>query len=187
MSTYLVMPSREQFDCTTPGEHAVGLSWKPGNRRCLVVHVKDAILPVKGITDCVNKLLKCGDILRIDFTSLCQSRKRHFTIVYFDSRSAQRGLVSLQKTVFVKAMVRDVPLPKLHGDTVAIPVGLAQSLFNSELVTGVLDIIFEHMARFGDVSTIELHHSGRFAEITYYDPRAILSIPFIDFTKQRSH
>jgi hypothetical protein len=168
------------------GPGSLGITWKPGNRRGLVVFVKEGILPMRGITDCVNKLMNCGDVLRIDFTSLFRARKRSFTVIYYDMRAAQHGLLSLQKTVFVKAIMREVSISNLRGDTVSIPVGLAQSLFNAELVTGILDIIFEHMSRFGDVSTVELHHSGSFAEITYYDPRAILSIPFIEFSRQHN-
>ena len=174
----LIEPSvPETFDAG-----AVRTSWKAGCRRCLVVHIKDAILPQRGISDCVNKLMKCGDIVRIDFTLLCRSRNRSFTLVYYDPRAAQLGLQALQKTIFVKASLREVSLGSYSGDTVSIDVGLAQSLFNAELVTGILEIIFEHMSKYGHISTIELHHTGLYADITYYDPRSLLSVPFIDKT-----
>jgi hypothetical protein len=167
-------------DGQSSAERVTRISWKTGCRRCLTVQLKDSILPHRGISDSVNKLMKYGEVQRMDFTLLCRSKNKAFTVTYYDSRSAQAAYQALQKIFFLKPSLRDVPLDRLKGDTLSIPVGLAQSLFKADLVTGILDIIYSHMTRFGDVSTVELHHTGQFADITFYDPRAILRIPSLE-------
>ena len=159
---------------------AARTSWKPGVRRCLFVSVKESGTPYRRISELVNLLLKCGDAVRLDFTYLFRPNNKSFAIVYYDPRSAQKALHSLQRNVTVKASLKEVSLKSLRGDTVSIPVGLAHSLFKAELVTGILDIIYAHMAQFGDISTLELHHTGQFADITFHDPRSVISIPFLE-------